>query len=131
DLRLAAVHRRAAVQTCHARRHVALRQRIRDDRANAQCTDARHPLASFHAFTPPRLHPCFLNTISHTPCPSFRPRRSNFVSGRVGGRGANPPAVFSRPCVAESTASTCSAYSCQSVATCSVPPGARREAASD
>ncbi len=30
----------------------------------------------------------FLNTKSHTPWPKFSPRASNFVSGRISGRGA-------------------------------------------
>ena len=67
-------------------------------------------------------------TRSHTPCPSFKPRCSNFVNGRCAGRGAKSAVVLVKSGSALNTCRMWSAYSCQSVATCREPPGFNRDA---
>src|SRR6185437_4165589 len=129
------VHRRRALELHDAllAAEVAVRQGARDDADDAA---ARQGAARRQPFEPraPRRRSThrhsFSKSRSQTPCPRLRPRRSNLVSGRHGGRGAKPSAVLRSPGVPASTASTCSAYSCQSVATCNLPPGASRETAS-
>ena len=71
------------------------------------------------------------NMTSCTTWPFSRPCRSNFVTGRKSGRGAQPSAlVLASSGSAPRTSSICSAYGSQSVAQCTSAPGASRETAS-
>ncbi len=67
---------------------------------------------------------------SRTPWPRPSPRFSNFVRGRHAGRSAKSLAVLASSVSALSVTRISCAYSSQSVATCSTPPGASRRASS-
>src|SRR6266571_1513315 len=107
-----------------------------DDEDDADCgdqngNDCQYYQDSIHRSPVPHDQGAkdFLNTRSHTRCPSLRPRVSNFVSGREPAL-AKSEAVLISEGSDKNTSSICRAYSSQSVQAWTMAPGFIFEASS-